>query len=231
LLIPYGSILRSMCPTEKALEVRASVERSESFALGKRFVVAKLTASRSLRAKLRPRLLVISGRLFRHPRSKSAPAKISWFLTAGPAWKQANCRLSHPFLIIRKIGYPFPLSVRRRKASLTVDRLQQGEPSLFGSSSAQCQCGTLPILVPNGVTLFTARPHGSKKKRRSCAILWWSLSWRWEKPQEGGVEWVQSLCAADNVKNRRRNNTINYTGSFHKPEVVLSSLHFQGEFH
>ena len=44
-------------------------------------------------------------------------------------------------------------------------------------------------------------------------------------------EWVQSLCAADNVKNRRRKNTINYTGSFHKPEVVLSSLHFQGEFH
>ena len=42
---------------------------------------------------------------------------------------------------------------------------------------------------------------------------------------------VQSLCAADNVKNRRRKNTINYTGSFHKPEVVLSSLHFQGEFH
>ena len=34
-----------------------------------------------------------------------------------------------------------------------------------------------------------------------------------------------------NVKNRRRNNTSSYTGSFHKPEVVLSSLHFQGEFH
>ena len=28
----------------------------------------------------------------------------------------------------------------------------------------QCQCGTLPILVPIGVTLFTGRPHGSKKK-------------------------------------------------------------------
>jgi len=34
-----------------------------------------------------------------------------------------------------------------------------------------------------------------------------------------------------NVKNRRRKNTCNYTGSFHKPEVVLSPLHFQGEFH
>jgi len=152
-----------MCPSEKALEVRASGGRSESFALGKRFAVAKLTASLSPRAKLRPRLLITSGLLFHHPRSKSAPAKISEFLAAGPAWKQANCRLSHPFLIIRKIGCPFPLSLRRRKASLTVDRLQQGEPSLFGSSSAQCQCGTLPILVTIGVTLFTGRPHVSKK--------------------------------------------------------------------
>ena len=161
-----------MCPSEKALEVPASVGMSESFALGKRFAVAKLTASLSPRAKLRPRLLVTSRRLFRHPRSKSAPAKISLFLAVGPALKEANCRLSHPFLIIRKIGCPFPLSLRRRKASLTVDRLQQGEPSLFGSCSTQCQCGTLPFLVPIGVTLFTSRPHGSKKKRRSCAILW-----------------------------------------------------------
>ena len=66
-----------MCPSEKALEVCASGESSESFALGKRFAVAKLTASLSLKAKLRARLLVTSGRLFRHPTSKSAPAKIS----------------------------------------------------------------------------------------------------------------------------------------------------------
>jgi len=77
LLIPYKYIVRSMCPSEKALKDRASGERSESFALGKRFAVAKLTASLSPRAKLRPRLLVTSGRLFRHPRSKSAPAKMS----------------------------------------------------------------------------------------------------------------------------------------------------------
>jgi len=64
------------------------------------------------------------------------------------------------------------------KASLAVDRVQQGEPSLFGSSSAQFQCGTLLFLVPIGVPLFTGRPHGRKKKRRSCAILWWSLSYR-----------------------------------------------------
>ena len=47
MLIPYESILSSMCPSEKALEVRASGERSESFALGKRFAVAKLTTSLS----------------------------------------------------------------------------------------------------------------------------------------------------------------------------------------
>jgi len=50
-LIPYESILTSMCLSEKALEVRASGVRSESFALGKRFAVAKLTASLSPRAK------------------------------------------------------------------------------------------------------------------------------------------------------------------------------------
>ena len=56
-----------MCPSENALEVRASGVRSESFALGKRFAVAKLTPSLSPTDKLRPRMLVTSGRLFRHP--------------------------------------------------------------------------------------------------------------------------------------------------------------------
>ena len=70
LLIPYESIQRSMCPSEKAFAVRASVEGSESFALGQRFAVATLTASLSPRAKIRLRLLITSGRLFRHPRSK-----------------------------------------------------------------------------------------------------------------------------------------------------------------
>jgi len=76
-LIPYESVLRRMCPSEKALEVRASEEWSESFALGKRFAVAKLAASLLPRAKLRPRLLVTFGPLFHHPRSKSTQAKIS----------------------------------------------------------------------------------------------------------------------------------------------------------
>ena len=44
-LIPYESILRSMCPSERALKVRTSGERSESFALGKCFAVAKLTTN------------------------------------------------------------------------------------------------------------------------------------------------------------------------------------------
>jgi len=53
--------------SEKALEVRASGERNESFALGKRFAVAKFVASLSPIAKLRLRLLVTSERLFPSP--------------------------------------------------------------------------------------------------------------------------------------------------------------------
>jgi len=51
-LIPCESIPRSMCPSENALKVCASGERSESFALGKRFALAKLRASLSPRAML-----------------------------------------------------------------------------------------------------------------------------------------------------------------------------------
>ena len=76
-LISYESILRSVCPSENALEVRTSRVRSESFALGKCFAVATLTAILSPRAKLRPRLLVTPWGLYSHPRSKSAPTKIS----------------------------------------------------------------------------------------------------------------------------------------------------------
>ena len=145
-------------------------ERNESFALGKRFAVAKLTASLSPRAKLRPRLLVTSGRLFPSPEIQVSTGK-DLLIPRGRLGSKLPVAYLTPFIIISKIGCPFPLSLRIRSASLTADRLQQGEPSLFGSSSAQCQCGTLPFLVPIGFTLFTGRPHGSKKKRRSCAIL------------------------------------------------------------
>ena len=39
----------------------------------------------------------------------------------------------------------------------------------------------------------------------------------------------QNLNAADKQRERRKTQS-NYTGFFHKPEVVLSPLHFQGEF-
>ncbi|KAF3786662.1 hypothetical protein EJ110_NYTH25032 [Nymphaea thermarum] len=45
----------------EAAEVGGKVAKALSFALGKRFAVAKLTASLSARAKLRPRLLVAFG--------------------------------------------------------------------------------------------------------------------------------------------------------------------------
>jgi len=160
-----------MCPLEKALEVCASVERSESFALGKRFAVATLNASLSPRAKIWPRQLVTSGRLFRHPRSKSAPAKISWFLAAGPAWKQANCRLSHPFLIIRNIGCPFPLSLRRTKASLAVDRLQQGEPSLFDRLLPNVNVVPSRFWFPLGLPCLQVVPMAARKKAILCYTL------------------------------------------------------------
>jgi len=42
---------------------------------------------------------------------------------------------------------------------------------------------------------------------------------------------VQNYVTADKNREREgRKTQNNYTGSFHKPEVVLSALHFQGEF-
>ncbi|MCD9643440.1 hypothetical protein HAX54_030907 [Datura stramonium] len=46
----------------------AQVAKALSFTLGKRFAVAKLTARLSTRAKLRPRLLVTTGRLIPSPK-------------------------------------------------------------------------------------------------------------------------------------------------------------------
>jgi len=53
----------------------AHSKRNKSFTLGKRFAVAKLTASLSPRAKLRPRLLVTSGRLFPSPEIQVSTGK------------------------------------------------------------------------------------------------------------------------------------------------------------
>ena len=77
MLIPYESIVRSMCPSEKALEIRASGERNESFALGKRFAVANLLLAYRLEPSFDHDCLSLLRAFFRHPRSKSAPAKIS----------------------------------------------------------------------------------------------------------------------------------------------------------
>ena len=40
---------------------------------------------------------------------------------------------------------------------------------------------------------------------------------------------MQRIKQREREKERRKTQS-NYTGSFHKPEVVLSPLHFQGEF-
>lgn len=110
----------------------AQVAKALSFALGigKRFAVAKLTASLLARAKLRPRLLVASGRLIPSPEIQVSTGK-DLLIPRGRAGLEAS--------------YLSPISPGTLK----------GEPSLFGSSSAQC--GTLPFFGshPIGFTLFT----------------------------------------------------------------------------
>jgi len=72
------------------LEVRAFGERNKSFALGKkRFAVAKLTASLSPIAKLRPRLLVTIGRLFSSPEIQVSTGK-DLLITRGRAGLEAS---------------------------------------------------------------------------------------------------------------------------------------------
>ena len=53
----------------------AQVAKALSFALGKRFAVAKLTSRLLARAKLRPRLLVASGRLIPSPEIQVSTGK------------------------------------------------------------------------------------------------------------------------------------------------------------
>jgi len=80
--------------------------------------------------------------------------------------------------------------------------------------------------------------EGEKNHKKGGLCFWKLLLSRSEELFSGSEsELVQSLSEFRvyvqwiNVRNRRRNNTSSYTGSFHKPEVVLSSLNFQGEFH
>ena len=146
----------------------AQVAKALSFALGKRFAVAKLTASLSARAKLRPRLLVASGRLIPSPEIQVSTGK-DLLIPRGRAGLEASYR---KLLATRFYARPaaYPIGLEASYLSPISPGTLKGEPSLFGSSSAQC--GTLPFFGfhPIGFTLFTGRPHGSKK-RRSCAIL------------------------------------------------------------
>lgn len=64
---------------------------------GKRFAVAKLTASLLARAKLRPRLLVASGRLLPSPEIQVSTGK-DLLIPRGRAGLEASYLLSHPAL-------------------------------------------------------------------------------------------------------------------------------------
>lgn len=146
----------------------AHVAKALSFVLGKRFAVAKLTASLSARARASTATARRFWPTYSVTRDPSQHRQRS-LDSSRPGRLGSKLPLAYltPFLIIRLIGCPF-LSPFNKKVSFQSSFLQLGEPSLFGSSSAQC--GTPRFLVPIGFTLFTGRPHGSKK-RRSCAIL------------------------------------------------------------
>ncbi|KAL5798348.1 hypothetical protein ACOSQ2_003168 [Xanthoceras sorbifolium] len=79
----------------------AQVAKALSFALGKRFAVAKLTASLSARAKLRPRLLVASGRLIPSPEIQVSTGK-NLLIPRGRAGLEASylSPISPPFLLL-----------------------------------------------------------------------------------------------------------------------------------
>ena len=114
-----------------------------SFALGKRFAVAKL----------RPRLLVASGRLIPSPEIQVSTGK-DLLIPRGRAGLEASYR---KLLATRFYARPaaYPIGLEASYLSPISPGTLKGEPSLFGSSSAQC--GTLPFFGfhPIGFTLFT----------------------------------------------------------------------------
>jgi len=104
------------------------------------------------------------------------------------------------------------------------------------------------------ITLYDKRPT---IWQRNLSHFWLTWAWRLEKHKKGGLNCVffffvsptdvtvhkritisfwnsdQNLNMQQikiQSKRERRKTQSSYTGSFHKPEVVLSPLHFQGEF-
>jgi len=70
----------------------------------------------------------------------------------------------------------------------------------------------------------------------NCVSFFFVFSWA-EITLQNLIEFsfwndVQDLVAEDKTERERerRKTQSNYAGSFHKPEVVMSPLHFQGEF-
>jgi len=119
------------------------------------------------------------------------------------------------------------------------------EPSIFAPKSTSMK------FEPSMVAIQWLDYLNERWERRS--------HWRWEKHKKGGLNCVfknvsflrklalfsgfrvwwssdsnQSSESQQRNKNKckkERRHKQFYTGSFHKPEVVLSPLHFQGEFH
>ncbi|KAK7236588.1 hypothetical protein RIF29_45460 [Crotalaria pallida] len=102
-VIGIGWFLLALPPKNRTCEfprIRLKWLRNESFALGKRFAVAKLTASLSPRAKLRPRLLVASGRLLPSPEIQVSTGK-DLLIPRGRLGSKLPFAYLTPFLIAR----------------------------------------------------------------------------------------------------------------------------------
>lgn len=102
----------------------AQVAKALSFALGKRFAVAKLTASLSARAKLRPRLLVASGRLIPSPEIQVSTGK-DLLIPRGRAGLEASYRklLATRFYARRlsyRLGSKLPVAYRTQRFEAAV---------------------------------------------------------------------------------------------------------------
>ena len=99
------------------------------------------------------------------------------------------------------------------------------------TSTVELENQTHSILFESKVKL-----EGEKNTRRGGWIVLAFSSPKTEDTVQNLIEFsfwssVQNLVAADNKRDwERRKTQSNYTGSFHKPEIVLSPLHFQGDF-
>ena len=122
----------------------AQVAKALSFALGKRFTVAKLTASLSARAKLQPRLLVASGHLFPSPEIQVSTRK-DLLIPRGQASLEASylSPISPPFLLLKRKVAPF--------------QIHWGPQNIANSQLPMLICSSIGLIKPLQSTISLVR--------------------------------------------------------------------------